>query len=221
MPIRVLLCDDHAIIRDGLRNLLRHEPDVLVAGEATDGLQAVELARALLPDVVIMDLKMPGMNGVEAVEVLTRQFPQMKILVLTMFHEEEYLFQTIRAGAHGYLVKNAPFEEVIAAIRKVADGNLVLQSGNPGTSHVHEASSGTTAEGLSPREREVLSLLVDGLTNKEIANELCITETTVKLHTTNLYRKLGVRSRSQAIMVAVRDHIVNLDGLRRQKGVEN
>lgn len=214
MAIRILLCDDHAIIRDGLRNLLSQEPDVQVVGAATDGYEAIALTRELFPDVVIMDLNLPRMNGIQAVEALTSEFPQTKVLVLTMFHEEEYLFQTIRAGASGYLVKDAPFKDVMAAIRKVAGGNPVLQSGIRNRLQPDWYSQDAPAEHLSPREHEVLSHLVNGLTNKEIAKELSITETTVKLHTTNLYRKLGVRSRSQAIMVAVREQLVDIGGAR-------
>ncbi|KEO82749.1 response regulator [Tumebacillus flagellatus] len=209
MSIRVLLCDDHTILRDGLRNLLEGEPDLDVVGEASDGHQAIEAVRELQPDVVLMDINMPGMGGLEAVEKLTAEMPDIRILILTMYNQEEYLFRTIRAGAKGYLLKDSPVSEVVEAIRKVMSGGSVL---NPSLTDKLLASyrepKEETAEKLSPRELEVLTALVQGLSNKLIAEQLFISETTVKLHISNIYRKLGVKSRSQAIMYAVREKLV-------------
>jgi DNA-binding NarL/FixJ family response regulator len=209
MTIRVLLCDDHTILRDGLRNLLEGEPDLQVVGEASDGQQAIQAVRDLQPDVVLMDINMPGMSGMEAVEKLTAEFEGIRILILTMFNHEEYLFRTIRAGAKGYLLKDSPVSEVVEAIRKVMTGGSVL---NPSLTDKLMASyrepREEPAEKLSPREMEVLTALVQGLSNKLIAEQLFISETTVKLHISNIYRKLGVKSRSQAIMHAVREKLV-------------
>ena len=216
MTIRVLLCDDHTILRDGLRNLLNAEPDIEVVGEAADGHQALELIETLHPDVTIMDINMPGLNGVDTVERLTARDPNLRILMLTMYNHDEYLYRTIRAGARGYLLKDSPVGEVIEAIRKVMTGGSALapdmtdklkqSSYRDQPSESHEES----ADKLSPREQEVLDLVVNGLSNKEIAEKLFITETTVKLHVTNIYRKLGVKSRSQAILKAVKDKLVRL-----------
>lgn len=209
--LRVLLCDDHAIIRDGLRTLINLEPDMEVVGEAVSGEECVELAKQLAPDVILMDINLPDFSGAVAVQHITREVPGTRVIMLTMYQEEEYLFQTIRAGASGYIVKDAPFEEVVLAIRKIVGGKSFL--------HIHQAatvavtpsdSTSAATDRLSPRECEVLTRLVTGLTNREIAEELVIAEVTVKLHTTNIYRKLGVKSRSQAIMVAIRDKLVVL-----------
>lgn len=211
MTIRVLLCDDHTILRDGMRNLFQAEPDLEVVGEACDGYQAIELTRTLTPDVVLMDINMPGMNGVEAVEYIRKQQPQQRILMLTMFNQDEYLFRALRAGASGYLLKDSPIAEVIEAIRTVMNGGSAL---SPDLAHklvsVYQEprEEATPTDPLSKREIEVLGALVRGLSNKEIATELFITETTVKLHISNIYRKLGVKSRSQAILLAVREKLV-------------
>ncbi|MBL0385883.1 response regulator transcription factor [Tumebacillus sp. ITR2] len=209
MRIRVLLCDDHTILRDGLRNLLEGESDLHVVGEASDGQQAIDAVQELQPDVILMDINMPGMGGVEAVEKLTAEHPNIRILILTMYNHDEYLFRTIRAGAKGYLLKDSPVSEVVEAIRKVMSGGSVL---NPSLTDKLMASyrepRDESAEKLSPRELEVLTALVQGLSNKLIAEQLFISETTVKLHISNIYRKLGVKSRSQAIMYAVREKLV-------------
>jgi DNA-binding NarL/FixJ family response regulator len=211
MTIRVLLCDDHTILRDGLRNLLNSEEDIEVVGEAADGHQAIEAVRALQPDVVIMDINMPNLGGVEAVEQLTAELPELRILILTMFNHDEYLYRTIRAGAQGYLLKDAPVSEVVDAIRTVMNGGSVLNASLTNklmTSFREQKNEEDTVERLSPREHEVLTALVQGLSNKEIADKLFISETTVKLHISNIFKKLGVKSRSQAIMHAVKEKLV-------------
>jgi len=214
MTIRVVLCDDHAIVRDGLRNLLAAESDIEVIGEAADGKQALDVVRELSPDVVVMDINMPNLGGVEAVERLTAERPDIRILILTMYNHEEYLFRTIRAGARGYLLKDSPISDVIDAIRKVMQGGSVLHPDladkllSSFRRDRQEKEEGK--ELLSPREQEVLEAVVKGLSNKEIAEQLFITETTVKLHISNVYRKLGVKSRSQAILHAVKEKLVTL-----------
>ncbi|MFD2169746.1 response regulator [Tumebacillus lipolyticus] len=209
MTIQVVLCDDHTILRDGLRNLLNSEDDLEVIGEAGDGKQAIELVERLQPDVVIMDINMPELSGVEAVERLIAKHPKLRILILTMFGQEEYLFRTMQAGACGYLLKDSPVSDVIQAIRTVMKGGSVL---HPELTDKLFASfrekEKPEGEKLSPREHEVLTTLVKGLSNKEIAERLFISETTVKLHISNIYRKLGVKSRSQAIMHAVKEKLI-------------
>lgn len=209
MTIQVVLCDDHTILRDGLRNLLNSEDDLEVIGEAGDGKQAIELVERLQPDVVIMDINMPELSGVEAVERLIAKHPMLRILILTMFGQEEYLFRTMQAGACGYLLKDSPVSDVIQAIRTVMKGGSVL---HPELTDKLFASfrekEKPEGEKLSPREHEVLTTLVKGLSNKEIAERLFISETTVKLHISNIYRKLGVKSRSQAIMHAVKEKLI-------------
>ncbi|MGZ4135863.1 MAG: response regulator [Tumebacillaceae bacterium] len=211
MTIRVLLCDDHTILRDGLRNLLNSESDIEVVGEAADGRQAIEQVQLVNPDVVIMDINMPNLNGVEAVELLTAERPELHILILTMFNHDEYLYRTIRAGARGYLLKDAPVSEVVDAIRTVMSGGSVLNAKMTNTllnTYREQKNEEESTERLSPREHEVLTALVQGLSNKEIADKLFISETTVKLHISNIFKKLGVKSRSQAIMHAVREKLV-------------
>lgn len=208
MTIRVLLCDDHTILRDGLAQLLNAEPDLEVVAGAADGLEALELALETQPDVVIMDVNMPNLNGVEAVERLRKQQPDLKILMLTMYNHDEYLFRTIRAGASGYLLKDAPVSDVVHAIRTAMTGGTLLRPEMKKKIDSYRDKEDDPADKLSPREQEVLAALVKGLSNKEIAETLFISEATVKLHISNIYRKLGVKSRSQAIMHAVKEKMV-------------
>ncbi|HEU4964191.1 MAG TPA: response regulator transcription factor [Bacilli bacterium] len=208
MTIRVLLCDDHTILRDGLAQLLEAEPDLEVVGGAADGLEVIEMVEELQPDVVIMDINMPNLNGVDAVTRLKKKHPDLNILILTMYNHDEYLFRTIRAGAAGYLLKDAPVRELILAIRTVITGGNLLRPEMRQKIDSYRNKEEDIADKLSPREQEVLAALVKGLSNKEIAEQLFITEATVKLHISNVYRKLGVKSRSQAIMFAVKEKLV-------------
>jgi DNA-binding NarL/FixJ family response regulator len=211
MMINVLLCDDHQILRDGLRNLLNAESDIRVIGEASDGVQAIEMVDKCRPDIILMDINMPYLDGVQTVEQLSLRFPHVRIIMLTMFAHEEYLFRTIRAGARGYVLKDSPIQFVVDAIRKVMSGGSVLHPNLVQTlvdSNRHESREPENS--LSPREHEVLDAVVKGLTNKEIAKCLYISEPTVKLHISNAYRKLGVKSRSQAIMHAIRYKLVEI-----------
>jgi DNA-binding NarL/FixJ family response regulator len=213
MSIRVLLCDDHTILRDGLRGLLQAEPDLEVVGEAANGLEAIKLVEQLQPDVVLMDINMPQLDGVEAVERLTVAYPDLRILILTMYNHDEYLFRTIRAGAKGYLLKDSPISELVESIRTVMKGGSVLHpelTDKLMASCRERQAPEEGADRLSPRESEVLHALVQGLSNREIGEQLFISETTVKLHISNIYRKLGVKSRSQAIMHAVKEKLVNI-----------
>lgn len=210
MTIHVLLCDDHQILRDGLRNLLNAEADIRVIGEASDGLQAIEMVDRMMPDIILMDINMPNQDGVQTVEQLSLRFPHVRIIMLTMFAHEEYLFRTIRAGARGYVLKDSPIQFVVDSIRKVMNGGSVLHP-NMAQTHVdYHPNARELENSLSPREQEVLGTVVKGLSNKEIAEYLFISETTVKLHISNVYRKLGVKSRSQAVMHAIRYQLVEI-----------
>lgn len=214
MTIRVLLCDDHQMFADGLSTLLNAEPDMCVVGRAVNGQHCLNAIASTSPDVVLMDINMPESDGLFAVEQASMRWPHLKILMLTMYQQEEYMFRAIRAGAHGYILKDAPIQVLIDAVRKVANGQSVLTTDIASKLIVsYREQKSQDVDRLSPREHEVLTCLVDGLSNKQIGEKLFITETTVKLHISNIYRKLGVRSRSQAIMLAVKKHIVHFDDL--------
>ncbi len=206
--MRVIICDDQSIIRDGLELLLKLEGDIDVIGLAQDGAEAVELARRLIPDLVLMDLKMPGMNGVEATRRILAQQPATKILVLTTYDDDEWLFDAIRAGASGYLLKDTPREKVVEAIRGTVTGKSYLDPSLAGkilekvTSEQTKPASAIT-ERLTEREESVLRLLARGLSNLEIAGELHLSEGTVRNHVSTIFTKLNVSDRTQAAIIAI------------------
>ena len=211
-PISVLIVDDHAVVRRGIRALLEAEGDFAVVGEVGSGGEAVLLAADLAPDVVLMDLVMPEMNGVEATRLLKHESPRSQVIVLTSYHEDEHIYPAIRAGALSYLLKSVGLEELTEAIRKAARGEAVL--------HPHVAArlvqeirgaaqeSALLYTALSEREREVLRLIADGLSNAQIAERLVISERTVKSHVNNILGKLHVVDRTQAAIFAWREGIV-------------
>lgn len=204
--IRVLLADDHAILRSGVRLLLEAEPNIEVVGEALDGNQALALVEQLNPDVVLMDIAMPGMDGLEATRRLKAQWPEVAVLVLTMHRSEEYFFEMLKLGASGYLLKGAQPEELINAVQTVARGEIFLYPSMAGKlvrdflSRAGDASA--LDPSLSPRENEILRLLVDGFDTKEIAEKLVVSISTVHTHRNNLMRKLGLNSRRELIQYA-------------------
>jgi DNA-binding NarL/FixJ family response regulator len=208
--IRVLLVDDQQLMREGLRVLLELEPDLEVAGEAADGQAALESYAALQPDVVLMDIRMPGMDGVEATWRLRGRWPQARVIILTTFDDDEYVFEGLRAGALGYLLKDVSGQELAEAVRTVASGGALVE---PSVARKVLAEFARLApparsaeEGLpepfTEREREVLRLLTQGLSNREIAERLSLAEGTVKNYVTNILQKLGVRDRTQAAVRA-------------------
>jgi DNA-binding NarL/FixJ family response regulator len=215
MTIRVLVADDQPLVRAGLRMVVRPEPDIEVAGEAADGRQALELAAELRPDVVVMDIRMPGVDGLEATRRLLAADGAPRVLVLTTFGLDEYVYEALRAGAGGFVLKDAPPEELLAALRAVAAGDAVLGRGvaervvaeyvrrPPGPPPVPPGLDELTA-----REREVLGLLAEGLSNAEIAARLVVTEPTVKTHVTRVLLKLGLRDRVQAVILAYETGLV-------------
>nr|WP_119590119.1 response regulator transcription factor [Streptomyces scabiei] len=202
-PISVLVVDDHPVVRDGLRGMFESAPGFRVLGEAANGTEAVELTAALDPDVVLMDLRMPGGGGVEAIRELTRRAARAKVLVLTTYDTDSDTLPAIEAGATGYLLKDAPREELFSAVRAAAEGRTVLSPAVASRLVTAVRSPRTPgSEPLSAREREVLALVARGTANREIARELFISEATVKTHLTHLYAKLGVKDRAAAVATA-------------------
>lgn len=197
--ITLLIVDDHPVVRDGLRGMFESAPGFTVLGEASNGVEAVTLAQSLNPDVVLMDLRMPGGNGVEAIAELTRQGARAKILVLTTYDTDSDTLPAIEAGATGYLLKDAPRDELFTAVRAAAEGRTVLSPAV--ASRLVSAVRAPANEPLSAREREVLALVAKGTSNREIARVLFISEATVKTHLTHLYAKLRVKDRAAAVAV--------------------
>lgn len=208
--IRLLIADDHTVLRECLVTSLRASGDCLVVGETGDGISAIELAHALQPDVAIIDISMPRLNGVEVVRRLATDLPRTRVLVLTMHEEDEYVVQVARAGARGYLVKNAATSELVEAIRTVAAGNVYF--GPYATKVLVDQLQQPQPEDpygeLSAREREVLHLVVDGLTIKEIARRLGISAKTAENHRSRVLAKLGVRNSAELVRYAVRKRLV-------------
>lgn len=209
--IRVLVVDDHYLVRRGVIGVLSEREEIAVVGEATNGGEAVEMVRTLTPQVVMMDLQMPGIGGLEATSVIHAELPDVQILVFTVSENEADLLAAIKYGARGYLLKNAGAEELVQAIQIIAQGGVVIASGMA-TKLLSELSQrpapreqkGEQVEGLSPREREVLEMVARGASNNEIASALFISDNTVKTHLRNILDKLHLANRSQAVAYAAR-----------------
>ena len=211
MTIRILLVDDQALFREGLHTLLSVHDDLQVVGEASNGQEAIDAVAKLTPDVVLMDLRMPVLNGVAATKQITESAPNSRVIVLTTFDDDDYVFDGLRAGAVGYLLKDVPSAKLVEAIRAAARGESFLQPSVAAkvVAEFSRMSGAKTAdpqedlvEPLSERELEILGVLATGASNREIANQLYITEGTVKNHVTNILGKLGVRDRTQAALKA-------------------
>lgn len=207
--IRLLLVDDQILVRQGLKVLLEAQPDLEVIGEAQDGQQAVAQVEALQPDVVLMDVRMPEMDGVAATQIISQRFADIKVLVLSTFNDDDYVWRAIRFGAKGYLLKDSNPEELAQAIRAVHRGYTQLGPGlmekaiaSPASATPAPAALPPELAQLTPREREVLSLIIAGASNREIAESLYISERTVKNHVTNILSRLNLRDRVQAAMFA-------------------
>ncbi|TDX08759.1 response regulator transcription factor [Kribbella sp. VKM Ac-2566] len=196
--IRLVIADDHPIVRDGLSGMFAADPDFEVVGEAGDGAEAIRLAEALRPDVILMDLQMPGVDGVAAIAQLAERGIRARVLVLTTYDTDGYVVPAIEAGATGYLLKDAPRDELLRAVRAAADGQTVLAPSVAGTLMNHVRTP-PAADLLSPRELEVLQLVAAGNTNREAARHLFISEATVKTHLLNIYAKLDVSDRAAAV----------------------
>lgn len=211
MTIRVLIVDDHSVVRQGLRMFLSLDPELEIIGEAANGAEGVRLARELGPDVVLMDLLMPEMDGVTAIGIIRRELPEVEVIALTSVLEDNAVFGAIRAGAIGYLLKDTEADELCRVIKAAGAGQVQL-SPQVAARLMREVRLPSTPEALTQREVEVLRLLAQGLANKEIARELGIGEKTVKTHVSNILSKLGLLSRTQAAVYAVQMGLVPSPG---------
>lgn len=213
--VRVLIADDHPVVREGLRTILGFQEGIEVVGEASDGLEAVDLAQKLLPEVVLMDIRMSKLNGVEATRRIKAHNPEIGVIVLTNYDDDRYVFEGVEAGASGYLLKDISFDELSEAIHRVARGESLMAPSvlrKVLDEFAHRAEERELPhEGLTPRELEVLQSLAQGLKNEEIAKELFITGKTVKSHLGSIFSKLGVNDRSQAILYAIKHKLVDID----------
>lgn len=214
VPIRILIAEDHAVVRQALRVMLEMDPELTVVGEAQDGEEALALAAELAPDLVLMDIRMQGMDGVQATRILRERSPEIGILVLTGFGDDDILLQAIEAGAHGFLLKDSSAEEVKQAIQRVVGGEShmapsLLRKLLEELSDRERQPQPAHAD-LTPREQEVLQALAQGLSNEEIAQELVISQKTVKTHLGNIFGKLHVAGRAQAMLYAIREGLAEL-----------
>jgi DNA-binding NarL/FixJ family response regulator len=207
MSIRVLVADDQSMVRAGFRMLLTGEPDIEVVAEASNGLEAVALASRLAPAVILMDIRMPEIDGLEATRRILAENSTARIMILTTFGLDEYVYEALRAGASGFVLKDDPAEQLIAAVRTVAAGNALLSPAITKQvirkfTRIPRLVPPKEVDGLTEREREILRLIATGLSNAEIGRELYISETTVKTHVTHILQKLGLRDRVQAVVLA-------------------
>jgi len=215
--IRVLLAEDHAILREGVREFIQRESDMEVVAEAGDGEEAVKLTEHYRPDVVVMDIRMPKLNGIEATKQIKAKFPSTAILILTAFDSDQYIFALLEAGAAGYLLKGVRASELIDAIRAVYAGESVLHPVIAGRVIrrvvTPAASDGKTVDPLSEREMEILKLAAKGISNKDIAEKLFLSPRTVQVHLGNIFNKLGVASRTEAVLYGLKRGWLSLEDL--------
>jgi DNA-binding NarL/FixJ family response regulator len=220
-PIRVLIADDHALFRRGLEMVLQGEPGLDLVGQASDGQEAVQIASEVVPDVVLMDIRMPKITGIEAARQMKEVAPSAKIVMLTISDEEEDLFEAIRAGASGYLLKDIPLDELADSVRAVHGGQSLINPSMAGKLLTEfatlarrdaedEPAKHAPAPKLTEREMEVLRLVARGMNNRDIAKELFISENTVKNHVRNILEKLQIHSRMEAVMIAVREKLIEI-----------
>ncbi len=215
--IRLLLCDDHAMFRQGLRSILETEEGVRVIGEAATGREAVRYALTTYPDVIVMDIQMPELDGVAATKTILEEFPEAKVIILTMYRQDRYVFEAIKAGARGYLLKDAGADDLISAIRRVADGEILLRAELAASildefrraKEVPEHPEHRLSE-LTEREATILRLLARGASNAEIAEDLGVSEKTVRNRLSEIFSKLRLNNRTQAALYALREGIATL-----------
>lgn len=206
--IRILVADDHPIVRDGLNAVINDQPDMQVIAEASNGREALKLALQIRPDVMLIDLRMPQLDGLEAIIAIHNEWPQARVIILTTYDGDEDIYRALQAGAHAYLLKGVPRAELLETIRAVHAGNRRIPP-----AVAAKLAERISTSGLTDREMEVLELIVAGQNNKEIGNSLSITEGTVKAHVNNILRKMGVKDRTQAATEALRRGIVHLANL--------
>ncbi|MDZ5609473.1 response regulator transcription factor [Bacillus pseudomycoides] len=212
--IKILVVDDHAFLRDAIRSILEVESDIRVVGEAVSGDEVLEKVEECRPDCILMDINLPGKNGIEATALVKKQYPTCRVLAFTMYEHDEYLMDALQAGADGYLLKDSSSEQVVAAIRMLYQGDSVIHPRMTKkliTYHQQQMKLEPNENELTEREKEILFELVKGLSNKEIAEALYISDKTVKIHINKIFKKLNVKSRSQAVIYAVRNQLVPLD----------
>jgi two-component system response regulator NreC len=214
--IRLLLADDHAVVRSGLRMLLQAQPDMVIVGEAETGQEAIRRVAELSPDVVLMDIEMPGMNGIEATRRIKADAPAAAVLALTMYEDDQYFFEMLRAGASGYVPKRAAPDELVSAIRAVSRGEVFLYPSLAGRlvqDYLRRGPAGEEppSDELTPREQEVLTLIAEGFSNNEIADRLVISAKTVDRHRENLMRKLKLHNRVDLVKYALRKGLIGLE----------
>ena len=207
-PIRVLLVDDHMVVRSGLSTVLSVFDDLKLVGEAGDGEEAVRLCERLQPDVILMDLLMPKMDGVTAIKAIKTRWPQIQIIALTSFKEKEYVEGALKAGANGYLLKDVSAEELVNAIRRAVAGQPSLSPEAAQVLMKNVSDPALPHQDMTGRELEILALMVEGLSNNEIAERLIVSQSTVKFHVSNILSKLGVTGRTEAVALAVKHHLV-------------
>jgi two-component system, NarL family, response regulator LiaR len=210
--IKVLICDDQDIVREGLQLILETDTEIDVVGAASDGDEAIALTEQLKPDIVLMDLKMPILNGIHATREIRTRFPEVYVLVLTTYDNDEWVFDAIRAGASGYLLKDTPRERLIESVKMAATGKTPVDPTIAGKLFHHIADTHITPdptvfEALSEREKDILKLIGVGLSNPEIAEKLFLSEGTIRNHITSIFSKLGISDRTQAALLAVRHHL--------------
>lgn len=211
--IKIVIVDDHPVVREGIGSMLKREPDFKIVGEASNGREAIEKAGELEPDVMLMDLRMPEIDGVEAITQIKANKPDIKFIILTTYSDDEYIFKGIAAGARAYLLKDAPRDELFKAIRAVSRGESLIQPvvASRLLDKLAELSKKSpSVETLSERETEVLNLMAKGVSNKDIADQLSITQSTVKTHITSIFQKLDVTTRTEAVTTALKKGIIKL-----------
>jgi len=213
--VKLLLVDDHEVVRTGLRMLLENQPNFKIVGEASTGMQAIALADSLMPDVVIMDITLPDISGIEATRRLRQSHPDLPVVALTIHEDEQYFFEMLQAGASAYVPKRAAPEDLLNAIQAVHAGEVYIYPSLAKLlvadflSRANEGSNKATMDGLTPREQEVLSVLAEGLSNDDIAEKLAISRHTVARHRENLMRKLNLHSRSELVKYAIRKGLIS------------
>ena len=211
MSIRVVIADDHNVVRKGIRDLLSDEDDIVVVGEARNGHEAVDLASALRPDVVVMDIAMPELTGVEATRQIRAQAPGVRVLVLTAYDDDPYISSLLDAGATGYILKTAESREIVRAVRATAAGQTALDPAVAPRLIARLTKPTASGDTLTERELDVLRLAARGQTNKQIGAELAISDRTVQNHLANIYAKLGAASRTEAVTAALQRKLIRLD----------